>query len=106
MRTPVRTVTQASAFESLSTTFLLILVGLLIQALISIYINSARDEVPGFDKEHRMMIEPSRSSTERSRSSLREGDEDPSTIQSKFMVGYQGWYVKSTDRVLVHRVNG
>jgi len=95
MRTPVRTVTHALAFESLSTTFLLVVIGLLIQALITIQINPAPDGRSGFDKEDRTMSDPSRMSAERSQSTLKDGDEDPSTIQNKFMVGYQGWYVES-----------
>jgi hypothetical protein len=93
MRTPVRTATHALAFENLSTTFLLIATGLLIQALIAIYINPACDEITGFDKEDSTMTDSSKLSTGRSRSTLKDEDEDPSTIQNKFMVGYQGWYV-------------
>jgi hypothetical protein len=91
MRTPTITTIHAPVFGNISTTFLIILGGVLAQAFISIYVNPVHNGGIFSKKGNRTMTEPSRLSAEMSRGMPKDGDEDPSTIQNKFMVGYQGW---------------
>jgi hypothetical protein len=93
MKSPTRTVTSTSAFGNLSTTFSLILFGVFVQALISIYTGPAQDGKLISKEDTRTMSEPAKVSGLASREAQKDGTEDPSTIQNKFMVGYQGWYV-------------
>jgi hypothetical protein len=64
---------------------LLILIGILVQALITIYINPLPTE-ESTDKGMMSEIQKLPETT-----TTKEDVEDPSTIQNKFMVGYQGW---------------
>ncbi|KAH8082638.1 hypothetical protein HD553DRAFT_62746 [Filobasidium floriforme] len=79
--------------ERYSTTALILLIGLVVQALITIYTNPDRSLIEGaFDTKM-----PTIDYQEESAVSSSPQREDPSTIQNKFLVGYQGWFTCGGD---------
>jgi hypothetical protein len=96
--------------ERYNTTALILLIGLVVQALITIYTNPDRSLIEGapdnemstiiLEEEEAITSSVSQQDLSASRphaDNLRyrsQQREDPSTIQNKFLVGYQGWSVR------------